>query len=366
MDLRIGVIGAGISGLTAAATLRQRCADAEIIIWDRRPRIGGCIWSDRINGQIVEGGADALVMTNPRVRAWVHRLGLDRQTRSIQAKTAVPLHWTTTGLSPRPVDRSLTTATSFADGLQALPQALAESLPGAVETGNPVWRLVPRASSRGRGWDVYTSRGTVFVDGLVVATDAWTAGRLLHSLAPEADDLLAVRYRPRVVVAGVYRRDAVPPRLSEHSGVIVESGVYPNLRAVSALTAKWGQRGPEHLVAIRTMWVGSTLPVARESNATLVSIHRDVLAVLGLGEVAVGHRIFRWYRALGDIDATLRTTLQETRATWADEWPSLAVTGSFWNHWGVADCMEDATQSAEALVGRLGIGIEITPRSSTW
>lgn len=352
MAWRFGVIGAGVSGLTAAAAIRQRYPSAEVIVWDRRSRIGGAIRSERVLGQVVEGGADALVTTGPRVRAWIRELGLYRQAVAIRADARVPLRWTRSGIVPEPV-RTEGTATSFKNGLDALPHALEALLSRPVETGVPVWRVQPRISPAGWGWDVHTSRGIIRVDGLIVAIDAWSAARLLRPLGPAAEDLLAVRYRPRVLVAGVYPQDAVPSSLRTHSGIIVDQDVIPDFRGVSALTAKWGYGASDEYAVIRTFWVSSDHNVARWSNSSLLDHHRDVLSQMGLARDPAAHRIFRWQRAMPETDATLKATLVATRAAWCEEWPSLAVTGPVWHRWGVADCMEDAAAAAHALLDRI-------------
>ena len=66
---RIVIIGGGISGLSTAYFLSQRLdpASAEIRLTEASPRWGGMIRSERVNGFLLEGGADSfLSQTSPR------------------------------------------------------------------------------------------------------------------------------------------------------------------------------------------------------------------------------------------------------------------------------------------------------------
>ena len=80
---RIVVIGAGLSGLTAAHRLFERTRSfrtpPEVVVLDGRDRIGGAIWTDRVDGFTLEGGADSFITSKPQALDLCRTLGLEGQ-----------------------------------------------------------------------------------------------------------------------------------------------------------------------------------------------------------------------------------------------------------------------------------------------
>jgi protoporphyrinogen/coproporphyrinogen III oxidase len=72
----IAVIGAGITGLTAARKLHQ--AGFHVTLFEKNPRVGGAIITTQKDGWLIEGGPNSLQQT-PEVAALVHDLGLESQ-----------------------------------------------------------------------------------------------------------------------------------------------------------------------------------------------------------------------------------------------------------------------------------------------
>jgi monoamine oxidase len=73
--MRVAVAGAGLAGLTAAYELQR--AGVEVIVFEARDRVGGRVWSRRLdNGAVVEMGAEFLLPGNTAVRELAEQLGL--------------------------------------------------------------------------------------------------------------------------------------------------------------------------------------------------------------------------------------------------------------------------------------------------
>jgi monoamine oxidase len=69
------VVGAGLAGLSAADELRR--AGAEVVVLEARDRVGGRVWSRRLeNGAVVEMGAEFILPGNTVVRELAERFGL--------------------------------------------------------------------------------------------------------------------------------------------------------------------------------------------------------------------------------------------------------------------------------------------------
>lgn len=71
--MRVAVIGAGITGLSAAIELRDRGADVTVL--EAAPRVGGVITTVRRDGWLVEAGPTSLTATAP-LEALIDRVGL--------------------------------------------------------------------------------------------------------------------------------------------------------------------------------------------------------------------------------------------------------------------------------------------------
>lgn len=59
-EKKVAILGAGITGLTAAYELTKKYPDAEIKIFDRSDRPGGVFATERVDGFLIEGGPDSL------------------------------------------------------------------------------------------------------------------------------------------------------------------------------------------------------------------------------------------------------------------------------------------------------------------
>lgn len=59
----MAVVGGGISGLSAALRLTERCPDHEVTLLEKAPRVGGVIQSTRRDGYTLEHSADSFLVT---------------------------------------------------------------------------------------------------------------------------------------------------------------------------------------------------------------------------------------------------------------------------------------------------------------
>jgi oxygen-dependent protoporphyrinogen oxidase len=80
---RVVVVGGGLSGLAAAHRIMDRAGShrraVHVDILESRDRIGGVIWTDRVEGFTVEGGPDSFITNKPWGLDLCRRLGLSDQ-----------------------------------------------------------------------------------------------------------------------------------------------------------------------------------------------------------------------------------------------------------------------------------------------
>lgn len=77
---RIGIIGGGISGLSAAFHLekaRTSGAPVEYSLLEAAPRLGGSMYSERVDGCLIEGGPDSFLTEKPWASQLCKELGID-------------------------------------------------------------------------------------------------------------------------------------------------------------------------------------------------------------------------------------------------------------------------------------------------
>jgi oxygen-dependent protoporphyrinogen oxidase len=71
----IAIIGAGITGLTAAFRLQQQ--GLPVTLYEAGDRVGGVIQSVQRDGYLAEFGPNTILETSPRIASLIHDLGLD-------------------------------------------------------------------------------------------------------------------------------------------------------------------------------------------------------------------------------------------------------------------------------------------------
>jgi len=97
---RVVVVGAGITGLTAAFTLATKRPDLEVVVLEASDRVGGKILTTPFAGRPVDCGADAFLARVPEAIELCRELGLDTILTSPSQKSAYV--WVNGGLNRLP------------------------------------------------------------------------------------------------------------------------------------------------------------------------------------------------------------------------------------------------------------------------
>jgi oxygen-dependent protoporphyrinogen oxidase len=114
--MRVAVVGGGISGLVAAFRLRVAFgAQLDLVLLERRKRVGGILFTGRLAGEPTDLGAEAFVGRRPEIPALLTELGLADQL--VHPAGLRPLIWSGGVAHPLP-ERTLM-------GIPAEPAAVA-------------------------------------------------------------------------------------------------------------------------------------------------------------------------------------------------------------------------------------------------
>jgi oxygen-dependent protoporphyrinogen oxidase len=71
------VIGAGVTGLAVAQAIHRARPDARLVVLDERERAGGNIYTERVDGFVLDAGPDSFVRTKPAALELCRELGLE-------------------------------------------------------------------------------------------------------------------------------------------------------------------------------------------------------------------------------------------------------------------------------------------------
>lgn len=238
--------------------------------------------------------------------------------------------------------------TSFRDGMQRLPRALAERGGFRVRC-KAVVRAVTRANEQ---WRVWLDGGgdPLDADALVLAGEPWAMAELL---APHDDalgaELRAIRCPPVSVVALGYAPPAAV-RVPLGFGVLLARG--EGFRMLGNLweTHLYPERSPEGHVLVKAMFGGSADAAAGtlDEPALLSLAHAEVNRLYGIADDPVFAHVVRWPHAIpqyemGHLDRVAR--IERAVAALPNAW----ITGFGLRGVAFADAASGGIRTGEAV-----------------
>jgi oxygen-dependent protoporphyrinogen oxidase len=239
---------------------------------------------------------------------------------------------------------------TFRDGMEELVLALAGRLPaGAVRLKERVTAL----ERQGAGWRVATAGGTtVDADGVILATEAYQAARLLRHADPALGHLLEeIPYASSATVTLAYRHDAIRHPLDGFGFVVPQVERRPVLAGTFS-SVKYPGRAPEGHALLR-VFVGGALneaAVAADDGALVTTARGELASLLGAEGEPVLTRVTRYVKAMPQYQVGHLTRVDAIESA-ARRLPGLALAGGAYRGVGIADCVHSGEEAAERLVG---------------
>jgi len=241
------VVGAGVSGLTAATALQE--AGTAVAVWETRERVGGRCWSVPVGPEDVclDLGAAWHWDEHDRVKTLAERLNVDR-VRQHEPGIALYEPSQTQSVHRFPWPETPPPSWRIAGGTQALAQRLADALPSdALRFCHRVTTL--RQTDAGVAVTADTPDGlhTATADRVIVAVPPRLVAHTIRFDPPLPDDLVAAQRQTPTWMAGsgkaaatfptaFWRARGIDGRVVSHAGPVAHwhDAVAPDGRAALA------------------------------------------------------------------------------------------------------------------------------------
>ena len=239
------------------------------------------------------------------------------------------------------------TLTSFANGMSALTDSLAEQLGPRIRVGNGVTDI----SRSGSRYELQLDNNSVEEsDILILAAPAHAQARMLRAMDSGLSGMLSeIPYPSLSVCCFGYRKQQVGKVLDGFGflipskeqrailGTIIDSNVFPG-------------RAPEGSVLLRSMVGGARTPeLALLPDEQLISrVRSDLQDILGLRAEPDFVRIFRWQKAIPQYLVGHAARLKAIDGK-LQRHPGLLLTGNSFKGVSLNDCVVNASKTAELL-----------------
>jgi oxygen-dependent protoporphyrinogen oxidase len=242
------------------------------------------------------------------------------------------------------------TLTSFCEGIQSLPDALAASLGDIVRPGSAV-------TSVSKGADtpyLVTCRdgSEAAADLVIMASPAFAAAEMLAGLdGCIAGTLRQIPYASMTVVCFGYSRGQIGRSLDGFGYLI------PKKEGLSTLGTLWDSsmfenRAPEGNVLLRSMMGGACFPeyVSLSDDEIVARVRKDLSLTMGIAAEPEFIRVFRHPQAIPQYTVGHGGRLQALAEALRSH-PGLILTGNSYRGIGLNDCVAAAERAAdEALM----------------
>jgi oxygen-dependent protoporphyrinogen oxidase len=206
---------------------------------------------------------------------------------------------------------------------------------------------------QGAGWRIVTEGGTtVDAEGVIVATEAYQAARLLRHADPALGHLLEdIPYASSATVTLGYRRAAIRHPLDGFGFVVPQVERRPVIAGTFS-SVKYSGRAPDGHVLLR-VFVGGALDeqaVAADDAAMIAAARAELAVLLGAEGEPLFTRVTRYVKAMPQYQVGHLTRVEAIESA-AGRLPGLALAGGAYRGVGIADCVHSGEEAAERLVG---------------
>jgi protoporphyrinogen/coproporphyrinogen III oxidase len=203
----------------------------------------------------------------------------------------------------------------------------------------------------------YTGGRTLAVDGVVVATPANVAARLLsQGSRTAAAELRQLRAASVVVTALAYPAQAAAvPAIANGTGILVPSANPQLLKAATFLSTKWPHHQYDGHVLIRASAgrAGDDRAIQLDDDRLIGQLHQELADATGLAAEPIDATVQRWPATMPQLEVGHRARLATIRSALTRDLPGVVVAGAPYHGPGLSSCLRSAVQAATSLATTL-------------
>ncbi|WP_437686175.1 protoporphyrinogen/coproporphyrinogen oxidase [Sorangium sp. So ce176] len=352
---RIAIVGGGLAGCIVA--FRRAAAGDRVTLVEASSRLGGQLWTERVDGFVVEHGAEGFIARSEAVPALAGALGIDGDLVGQETLLSFGFDGALRELAPGeaaaflgfqvPRDELGKGIRTFRLGMAQLTDTLARAL---VDGGRVDVRLSAAAASLARaGGGLRLSLaggGAIDADAAVIATSAAGAAALLGEPARPLRDAEVLS---SVTVSLAYPRAAIEHPLDGTGFIVAAAHQAHGFRACTFTTSKFAGRAPAGRVALRLFFRPEPADLeALDDAAWTARAEASLARVLPVRGAAERAWVSRWPSALPVSTPAHAARVREVEQALAGSGVLLA--GSAFHGSGI----DAAVRSAEATAERIG------------
>jgi protoporphyrinogen/coproporphyrinogen III oxidase len=353
----IGVIGAGLAGLTVAFRRATAARGDRVTVFEATSRWGGQLRTARSRGYVVEEGAEGYVARSLALPGLAQAVGVESEIVGQSTMTSYRFDGgSLVALAPGeaaaqldfkvPKDDVGSGIRTFSRGMDTLTDALANALE-ARGTLHLATRAL-RARTASRAVEVVLEGGAVaYFDALVVATSSESAASLLgDAFGPSARALAGAETLSSVTVSLAYP-ERVFARPLEGTGCVIATP-FEGCRAITFTSSKFEGRAPAGEASLRVFFRpdGDELR-ALSDNAWSARAARVIERVLGVSSPPLEVWVSRWACALPVITPEHQARIAALENALAGS--SIFLAGSAFHGSGIDAAVRSAEGAAAAI-----------------
>jgi len=321
---------------------RQR-GDGDVAVGTFLRRRFGAALVDRLASPII-GGVYGTPIDELSLLAVLPRLRDAERRYGSLLRAAIAARGGTPGTPPGPPILTLR------DGMGELVDRLVADLGDVdVRTGVAVAEVARAAS----GYVATLEDGAcIETDGVVVATSAPAAARLLGAFSPlAARTLRAMPSGSTAAVSLGYAESQLARPLAGH-GFLVPPGAL-KLAACTWTSSKWAGRAPAGAVLVRAT-VRDPQLLAAPDDRLIAAVHADLALVLGIRGRPVMASASRHPGVMPQYTVGHLERVAAVRAALAEH-PAIILTGAAYGGAGIADCIAQGQAAAQRLIDQVAL-----------
>ncbi len=244
---------------------------------------------------------------------------------------------------------------SFSNGMQTLPNRLAEALGDSLRLSTQVEHIIPMRAGRYPKYTISITnnsiRTSVDADAVVLSTPAYAASNIIRPIDPEMASMLdAIYYPPVAEIFLGFKHDQIRRRL-DGFGFLVPEVEKKNILGCIWSSSLFPDRAPTGYVALTSFVGGSRQPgLVDSTDAKLMEIVMDDLrSLMGIDGMPALVKIVRWKSAIPQYNVGYGMTIKAIER-FEQNYRGTFLCSNYRGGIAVGDCVMNAEKTVQTVM----------------